>query len=54
MFDDNGKAILALVIVVLAVVICGQRMSQVAGNIASAAVGCLGTLLTSKIVKGGS
>jgi len=49
--DDNGKAIVALVAIVLAVVICGERMSQVAGNIASAAVGCLGTLLTSKVLR---
>jgi len=50
---DNLMAIAGLVILGLAVIICGSRMSPMAGNITSAVCGSLGTLLTSKIVKGG-
>jgi len=45
--DDNGLAILALMVVVGLVVIF--HVDGTAGNIASAACGSLGTLLTSKI-----
>jgi uncharacterized membrane protein len=49
--DDNGLAIIALMIIVGVAVIF--HVDGTAGNIASAACGSLGTLLTSKIVNKG-
>ena len=48
--DDNAFAIVTLGVIVLAVVVAGSHMSQIAGNIASAACGSLGTLLTAKVL----
>ena len=48
--DDNAWAIVTLGVIVLAVVVAGPHMSQIAGNIASAACGSLGTLLTTRLV----
>ncbi len=51
--DDNGRAIIALAAIVVAVVIAGPHLTQIAGNIASAACGSLGTLLTAKALSKG-
>jgi hypothetical protein len=49
--DDNGIAIFGLIVLGLAVVVAGGHMSQIAGNIVSAACGSLGTLLTAKMLQ---
>lgn len=51
--DDNAFAIITLGVIVLAVVIAGSHVSQIAGNIASAACGSIGTLLTTKMMNKG-
>jgi len=48
--DDNGRSIIALAVIVVVAIAVGDRMTPAAANLASMALGSLGTLLTQKLL----